>query len=100
TLFGIIYLMRLWKLTREEGGRVLTPKFAAIALVAVLGLGGLIVVLGGGRALGRFRTAFTSPADFLQGGRFRALTRQVGLEMWKDEPAWGWGGGSYMYLFN
>jgi hypothetical protein len=32
--------------------------------------------------------------------RMHAMQRQVALEMWRDRPVWGWGGGSFVYLFN
>lgn len=28
------------------------------------------------------------------------MQRELGIKIWLDRPVWGWGGGSYVYLFN
>lgn len=100
TLWGILYLVWRWRQARAAGDRVLTRSRIVIAGCVAAAAIALVVAAGGGRALGRFAPALHSPMDFLQGGGFRAITREVGVEMWKDAPVWGWGGGAYMYLFN
>lgn len=100
TLWMLFYLGWRLRVARGAGERVFTGKRVVIALAASLVIGGAVAYVDGGRALKRFSPAWESPVDFLQGGHFRTLTRQVGIEMWKEQPAWGWGGGSYMYLFN
>jgi hypothetical protein len=54
----------------------------------------------GRAAFARFHHAYAEPGDFLRGGKFRAMIRELGIEMWSERPAFGWGGGAYLYLFN
>jgi hypothetical protein len=74
--------------------RWLMPGLVAGALLA------LVMLTGGGKMLARFSPAFTAPGEFLQGGGYRGLLREVGRTMWGERPLFGWGGGAYLYLFN
>ncbi len=102
TLWLVIYGVRVWRAERaapvqggvRKHGRGLAAGLAVVAAVVLIGL------TGGGKLLGRFSSALESPGDFMQGGHYRVLLRQIGLEMWSDRPVFGWGGGSYLYLFN
>ncbi|MFT3783466.1 MAG: hypothetical protein QM790_15750 [Nibricoccus sp.] len=96
--FGIYGFIR-WRHLRSEGRAVFSGKSVTIGAALALALGGLVFSLGGGKVFNRFSPAFSAPLDFLQGGSFRSMTRQVGWEMWKDDKLFGWGGGSFMYLF-
>jgi hypothetical protein len=100
TLWGLIYYLFRWRAAvREKQSwlgvrKLLLAGAAAVALVVIVGL------TGGRKAIQRFSPALASPLEFVQGGEYRGLLRKVGVNMWLDEPAWGWGGGSYLYLFN
>jgi O-antigen ligase len=100
TLWGVSYLVMRWRtsarLERPGSGvrRWLLGGAAALVLVAIVGL------TGGRKAIERFSPSLSSPVDFVLGDKYRGLLRQVGFAMWQDQPAWGWGGGAYMYLFN
>ena len=100
TVWGILYLAHLWHERRAAGAARLRVKHLAFAAAGVVALGFAFNAIGGGKAVQRFAPALSSPLDFLQGGRFRVLIREVGTEIWSERPVWGWGGGSYMYLFN
>jgi O-antigen ligase len=96
TAWGVVYFLWYWRSRGQyqPPGRLL----AVVAVAAGLAVA-LLVVTGSGRRLERFGEAGASPADFLQGGSFRMLLRQVGITMWWDHPVTGWGGGSFLYLF-
>lgn len=73
----------------------------ALPVFAMLLVAGVVFVkVGAMGALSRFGEAWRAPMDFVQGGWMRAMQREVALEMWRERPVWGWGGGSYVYLFN
>jgi O-antigen ligase len=100
TAWGMIYVARsiLMRADAKARGRVwahvLVAGACAVALAIALESGG------GVKALKRFAPLASTPADFLQGGHFRVMLREVGYYMWHDSPVWGWGGGSYLYLYN
>lgn len=98
TLWLCVYAgMRLRRSFREADGRRGRPwLFGALAAA---GLAAVFFLANGTTVVRRFQPALSSPVGFLQGERFRGLLREVGLEMWRDDPAWGWGGGSFLYLF-
>jgi len=99
TLWGATYLVLRWRTVAREGRSASVRKWLLMGVAAAVLM--LVVGLTGGRkAIQRFSPALSSPLDFVQGGEYRGLLRKVGLNMWLDEPAWGWGGGSYLYLFN
>lgn len=98
TLWVIIYAVTRWRAARKSPGPSSRPwlflSLAAAGLIAVF------VFINGSSLAGRFRPALADPVGFARGEPYRGLLRQVGMEMWKDDPAWGWGGGAFMYLFN
>jgi O-antigen ligase len=100
TLWGVVYFVARWRQREEGAAKTMSKKSLTIGLGAVGAVVALLLASGAGRAVERFAPALSSPLDFLQGGRFRVLIREVGLEIWGERPVWGWGGGSYMYLFN
>jgi hypothetical protein len=100
TLWLVVYGVWLWrnapaKRSQEKKKNFWAAPFVAAAVVVVL-----VALTGGGKMLGRFSQALQSPGDFLQGGHYRLLLREIGFEMWLDRPVFGWGGGAYLYLFN
>jgi len=100
TLWGVMYLILRWRQTKTEAAQPRDLRRWLMIGAAVAVLASTFALTGGHRALQRFSPALSSPIDFIQGGSYRGMLRKVGLIMWRDEPLWGWGGGSYMYLFN
>ncbi len=100
TAWVVLYLAKRFSQARAERRLVFDKKAVAIGFGLVASLLGLLALAGGGKAVSRFAPLLSSPGDFMQGGRFRELIRDVGVEIWQDDAVWGWGGGSYMYLFN
>jgi O-antigen ligase len=99
TLWIVGYVVLSWRTAWRErrswsAGRMLVVGGTVVLLAAIVGL------TGGRKAIQRFTPALSSPLEFVRGGEYRGLLRKVGLEMWLDQPVWGWGGGSYLYLFN
>jgi hypothetical protein len=100
TVWGMSYIYLRCK-SAAPGGIRLTPRACIIAGIVLCALlAGGLSVSAVNQSLARFRDAFSNPVEFAQGGYFRAIVRHVGLAMWKDRPAFGWGGGSFLYLFN
>jgi hypothetical protein len=100
TLWLLVYGVWWWrnapaKRQSETKKNLGAGPFVAAAIVVVL-----VALTGGGKMLGRFSQALQAPGDFIQGGHYRVLLREIGLEMWLDRPVFGWGGGAYLYLFN
>jgi len=100
TLWGIVYFVLRWQRTAREDRSAIGPRKWFLVGATALVLAVVFGLTGGRKAIQRFSPALSSPLDFVQGGEYRGLLRQVGINMWLDEPAWGWGGGSYLYLFN
>jgi O-antigen ligase len=91
----------LWRASRaEKSAERKSPWRWAVPALGLAAVVTLVSITGGGKMLGRFSHAISSPMDFLQGGHYRVLLRELGKEMWLDRPAFGWGGGAYLYLFN
>lgn len=100
TLWIVVYGIWLWRNASAGRGKEPQKNSPVAALVAAAAVVILVGLTGGGKLLGRFSHALQAPGDFLQGGHYRVLLREVGCEMWFDRPIFGWGGGAYLYLFN
>ena len=100
TFFGLLYAAHVWRSWTRAKVKIFTWRRAAMAMVMSGGAAALLVASGAVATLQRFEEAAETPADFLQGGNFRVMLREVGYEMWSDSPVWGWGGGSFLYLYN
>jgi hypothetical protein len=97
TLLGLGYLVH--SALRPSAASRRGRRWAAIT-AALIAAAGVLFAMRDTAALQRFSPLLSEPGDFIQGGEFRVLLRKVGVEMWKQRPIWGWGGGSFLYLFN
>lgn len=100
TLFGLFYVVHVWRRWVRAKTRIFTWRRITIALGLLGVVASLLFLSGGQTAVQRFAEAGESPADFIQGGNYRVMLREVALEMWRASPVWGWGGGSFLYLYN
>jgi hypothetical protein len=100
TLWLAVYGFWVWRNAPAKRTGETKRNFSAAPFVVAAAVVILVGLTGGGKMLGRFSHALQSPGDFLQGGHYRVLLREVGCEMWYDRPIFGWGGGAYLYLFN
>jgi len=100
TLWAVLYLVLRWRKSSVEKPQKWDRRRWLVIGAVVVVLAAAVGLTGGRKAIQRFAPALSSPLDFAQGGEYRGLLRKVGLKMWLDEPIWGWGGGSYLYLFN
>jgi hypothetical protein len=103
TVWGVVYLVRWWRSSRRKAdAQHRVQKWVrGLSIAATLALVALVLgTTGAEKSLRRFAPLLNSPVDFLRGGDFRVMLREVGFHMWKGSPMWGWGGGSYLYLFN
>lgn len=99
SLWLVIYAVWRWWAAGHQQPRLGWRTF--LVAISVAGLLAFAVAKTGGRkVVARFDEAAKNPIEFIQGGAHRAMLRQVACEMWQDRPIFGWGGGSYLYLFN
>ena len=87
----------LWRLTRRRGPVSGRPEFwpLILALVLLLGLGG--VILGTGKVRVRFLEVLHDPDSAVRG---RRLARHAAADMLRDYWLLGWGAGCFRYGFN
>jgi O-antigen ligase len=76
--------------------RVMTAVGAAALVVVVLGV---LAHTGGIATLRRLTGEGDLVRVGLHGGKYRMLLHQIALEMYKDRPWYGWGSGSYLYVY-
>ena len=71
-----------------------------LGIVILLACGGWLLARGGfAGTLRRFDSDLWKPIALLRGGEPRILKQKIAVEMAKDRPWFGWGGGAYLPLF-
>lgn len=101
-LFGCI-LLAVWAWTLRDPLmlylRYRQKQAIPVFLVGVIALAAVFGLTGSRRAVERFGNLEPSLALILHGDTFRRLSHEIALEMFKDRPVLGWGGGAFLYTY-
>ncbi len=99
-ILAAIFIYQEWIARRHHHTSGSRRWLVAVAIVCLIAGGGWVLMRGGfGRTLQRFDSEFRNPITLLRGGMPRIQKQKIAVEMAKDRPWLGWGGGAYLPLF-
>jgi len=99
-LLGTFLMLFALALAWQRGNartRAWLAGFAACGMAILLA--GFLSVRSLRETTGRFSEVLDNPSALLAGGEFRSWQHEVAWQMHRDAPWYGWGAGSYLYLF-
>ena len=99
-LLAVLFIQKEWLARGSTGAPKPRRILAVVGIGILLVCGGGVLALGGfGTTLKRFDSEIRNPITLLRGGKPRIQKQNIAIEMTKDRPWFGWGGGAYLPLF-
>lgn len=99
-ILAALFIYQEWIARRHHRPSSSRRWLVAVAIACMLAGAGWVLVRGGfARTLQRFDSEFRNPISLLRGGMPRVQKQKIAVEMAKDRPWLGWGGGAYLPLF-